>query len=385
MRRKNTFISMQKNIRASMEELPPYESPIHKEIYGTGGPDAVQNEEKVTNMYINSSDLLTTIKNEIQNAVSTNLLKESQSQMLIDAIERITESDEYKNNEENQVALESFINKIFLSSAIDAEIVASSLNKLKNLVSNISKIKEMVKEYTKAIIDKQHNTVQTGVDELTDVGGKVNFSNALYSINHYQIDKYFNVIFKHNREILDNAKNGYITTVLFNSVGLNGGLNIGYTSLSYTPTFTMTHLFPKYNKVDISVDESKTEINLAESPSNFSWFSFDKNLYAIIDFLESSGDVLIENFQTIINDTDIIKKDLGLKIMNDNATPYGEENNETDYSVKNAPMMIEVVEQVKQNQIMTINTIVDSIKMLLLELSKKIEIDNTSRIDELGI
>lgn len=385
MRRKNTFISMQKNMRASMEELPPYESPIHKEIYGTGGPDAVRNEEKMTNMYINSDVLLDTIKSEIQNAVSTNLLKESQSQMLIDAIERITESEEYKNNEENQVALESFVNKIFLSPAIDSEIVASSLNRLKNLVSNISNIKDMVKEYTKAIIDKKHNTVQTGVNELTDVATTVKCSNVLYVINHYQIDKYFNVIFKHNREILDNAKTGYITTVLFNSVGLNAGLNIGYTTLSLIPTFTMTHMFPKYNELNIDVDESKTEINITESPRNNSWFSFDKNLYAIIDFLESNGDVLIENFQTIINDTDLIKKDLGLKIMNSEDTPYGEENKETDYSIKNAPMMIEVVEQVRQNQIMTINTIVDSIKMLLLGLSKKIEIENTSRIDELGI
>lgn len=368
-----------------MEELPPYESPIHKEVYGTGGPDAVRNEEKMTNMYINSDILLDTIKSEIQNAVSTNLLKESQSQMLIDAIERITESEEYKNNEENQVALESFVNKIFLSPAIDSEIVASSLNRLKNLVSNISNIKDMVKEYTKAIIDKKHNTVQTGVNELTDVATTVKCSNVLYVINHYQIDKYFNVIFKHNREILDNAKTGYITTVLFNSVGLNAGLNIGYTTLSLIPTFTMTHMFPKYNELNIDVDESKTEINITESPRNNSWFSFDKNLYAIIDFLESNGDVLIENFQTIINDTDLIKKDLGLKIMNSEDTPYGEENKETDYSIKNAPMMIEVVEQVRQNQIMTINTIVDSIKMLLLGLSKKIEIENTSRIDELGI
>ena len=206
MRRKNTFISMQKNIRTSMEELPPYESPIHKEIYGTGGPEAVRNEDKITNMYIDSNDFLTTIRSEIQNAVSVNLLKESQSQMLIDAIEKITESDEYKNNEENKVALESFINKIFLSPAIDSEIVASSLNRLKNLVSNISKIKDMVNEYTKAIIDKKYNTVQTGVNELTDIARTVTYSNVLYSINHYQFDKYFNTIFKHNREILNNAK-----------------------------------------------------------------------------------------------------------------------------------------------------------------------------------
>lgn len=368
MRRKNTFINMQNNMRASMEEVP----------------HTVRDEEKMTNMHINSNDLLTTIKNEIQNSVSTNLLKESQSQMLIDAIEKITESEEYKNNDENQLALESFINKIFLSPDIDKEIIDSSLNRLKNLVSNISKIKDMVNEYTKAIIDKKYNTVQTGVNELTDIARTVTHSNVLYSINHYQFDKYFNTIFTHNREILNNAKNGYMTTVLFNSVGLNGGLNIGYTTLSLTPTFTMTHMFPKDNELGIYVDVSTGEINIREIHDH-SWFSFDKSMYSIIDFLASSGDVLIENFQTIIDDANIIKKDLGLKIMNSEDTPYGEENKETDYSIKNAPMMIEVVEQVRQNQIMTINTIVDSIKMLLLELSKKIEIENTSRIDELGI
>lgn len=344
--------------------------------------------------------------NKVKNSPQTKILGMAQTQALVDGIQEIMNSSEFK--QEDVPAMEAYVNKFFIQ-PMESNMLEESLNRLENLkkfmdadpqsdtstpddVFTAQTYRVLYREATMKVLSYGYD-MSGGISDGKDAASGVLESSLLFGFRGSHIELY-RKIFATMREIIEIAKEGKFLSCTTASVGINGAMNI-FTSFNHDVSFDFhqQYIGPGYG-CDLVISRQNDELNVRPyidrdyDPISNPITIMEGTIQNTTIFMRDHLEEYTSTVRSIAKEIQETTTFLASYVIKPTDNPYAEQEGIASgnyYLEKNAAVLIEILEQLKQNLYTTTETILKTLRTPIVQCGIHTNIDYTDRLAEMGL